>query len=190
MVWFTTLLLGYLAGTFPTGVIIGRLKGVDLYSTGSGSVGATNVARSIGKGLGAVTLIVDIFKGILACAFADHFVGDRQLTEWVGVAAISGHCFSIPTMLRGGKGVATALGVFLYLAPGEAGIGLLCFILVMLMTQIVSLSSMIAALVIGAISMKIPIIIIALLVIYRHSPNIKRLLAGEEKKFTFKKSSE
>src|SRR5689334_1360058 len=96
----------YALGTFPTGRILARLKGVDITQTGSGNVGATNVSRVLGPRSGIITLAIDVAKGILAVMLASAFSGDNSVyTAAAGVAVVLGHCFSIPGVWRGGKGV-------------------------------------------------------------------------------------
>ncbi len=188
--------LAYLIGSIPTGVLLGRLAGVDVRSTGSGNIGATNVARTAGRTLGILTLIGDALKGLVPVLAARAFeLGDATVAG-VAVAALCGHVFSIFLSFRGGKGVATGVGVLLGLAPAIAPIPLCVFALTMAFSRIVSLSSILA-------SLSAPIVVwafrypppfawaaaaIGLLIVIRHRENIARLVAGTERRFESRKA--
>lgn len=210
--WFYAepVLVGYAIGSIPTGYWIGKVtKGIDVREHGSGNLGATNVFRVLGAGAGIATLVFDIFKGALAVllfapVFHSHTAGGDPIfygPGWLaGLSAILGHSFSFWVRFRGGKGVATTAGAFLALLPIEAGIALIFFIVVFAISRIVSLSSMVAVVVlaIGTIlfhhhPMEIAITsAVALFVIWRHHANIGRLIHGTEKRLSFsgeKKSS-
>lgn len=186
----------YLLGCIPTGVMIARANGLDLTKTGSGNVGATNVARTLGKKAGIFTLLGDLGKGLIAVLLARLISADNLLPSIALVAVIAGHCFSIPGKLKGGKGVATALGGFLAYYPPAALVGIVCFFLIFAIKRIVSLSSVIAALMIPltAVFLEAPegyfytLCICSLIVVYRHKENLVRLSRGEEKAFSFKKA--
>jgi glycerol-3-phosphate acyltransferase PlsY len=189
------LLFIYLIGTIPVGVLVAKARGIDITSVGSGNVGATNVARSVGKKAGIVTLIGDALKGAIGTVLGELLFP----TEWGGAVAaffvVAGHCFSLPPVLKGGKGVATALGAIVYLFPFGALIGVVAFALVFATSKIVSLSSIVAAvaipvsaLVSGAKDSTVSALIaVSLLVIYRHHANIDRLMKGTEPTFSTKK---
>lgn len=113
------LLLGYFAGGIPFGVLLANLKGVNIREHGSGNIGATNVTRVLGPALGAVVLVLDAAKGALPTWYALHHTADPWLVVATGGAAIIGHCFSPFLSFTGGKGVATATGVFLVIAPQQ-----------------------------------------------------------------------
>jgi glycerol-3-phosphate acyltransferase PlsY len=185
------LALGYLLGSMPNGYLAGRwLKGIDLRQCGSGSTGATNVLRNVGKGPALVVFLLDVGKGALAVLLAKSF----GLNDWVqvlaGLAALAGHIWPVWLGWKGGKAVATGLGMFLGLAwpVGLACFGL--FMAVISISRIVSLSSVIAAiglpvlmLISGGSSAYVVVSLVAsLLVLWRHRSNIKRLLAGTEPK--------
>ena len=123
----------YLIGAIPFGLLIGRLAGVDVRSAGSGNIGATNVSRLLGKKLGLITLILDCLKGFLPIYLSSILIqdtGDKSIyIMGCGVMAVVGHMFPVYLGFRGGKGVATALGVFLYLSPPAIGISLIVFII-------------------------------------------------------------
>jgi glycerol-3-phosphate acyltransferase PlsY len=183
--------LAYLLGSIPTGFILGSWAGVDVRSQGSGNVGATNVARVVGKRQGIYTLIADVGKGWIA-VFAAFLLGlTTPVAAVVGVAAFLGHLFPVFLKFKGGKGVATALGVFLALAPQAVVILVVLFAAVMLFSRTVSLSSIIAAAAAPAVFWWLsyhPAIVatgavLAAMIILRHRSNIQRLLAGTEPKF-------
>ena len=150
-------LAAYLVGSIPTGYLIGRRRGVDVRTQGSGNIGATNVARTMGKRLGILVLVLDALKGAAPLAawraadLAIHLDGriDPYLFTAVGLAPIVGHCFPVWLRFRGGKGVATALGVFLVADPILIAIGLALYAIIYAMTRIVSIGSLTAALVIA-----------------------------------------
>ena len=183
------LALGYLLGSMPNGYLAGRwLKGIDLRQCGSGSTGATNVLRNVGKGPALVVFLLDVGKGALAVLLAKSF----ELNDWVqvlaGLAALAGHIWPIWLGWKGGKAVATGLGMFLGLAwpVGLACFGL--FMAVISISRIVSLSSVVAAiglpvlmLISGGSSAYLVVSLVAsLMVLWRHRSNIERLLAGTE----------
>jgi acyl phosphate:glycerol-3-phosphate acyltransferase len=201
MVYIMVLLGGYLFGSFPTGYLAGRAKGLDIRSLGSGNIGATNVFRSLGKGWGVAVLLGDALKGFLACWIAAPFIyrwwinGQGLPPEpaiiLAGVGAMLGHMFPVWLGFHGGKGIATAAGVFLALAPLAISISIALWILVVALTRLVSLASIMAA-------ASLPILIwlcggsylliiltfgLSCLSIYRHRSNIKRLLNGTEHRF-------
>ncbi len=113
----TLCLTAYLLGSIPFGVIVARLNKVDLRQHGSGNIGATNVARTLGKKLGVLTLIGDALKGVVAVALADFLLSNPVHIASAGLFAFLGHLFPVFLKFQGGKGVATGLGVFLYLMP-------------------------------------------------------------------------
>jgi acyl phosphate:glycerol-3-phosphate acyltransferase len=191
------LIIAYLLGSIPFGYLIVKLRtGSDIRASGSGATGATNVTRKAGKTAGLATLILDLIKGSAAVLLASRL--DPEMVPWAGLTAIAGHCFPVWLGFRAGKGVATALGVFLAIAPWEVLIGSLIFALTFWRTRYVSLSSIAAALtiplalvlhhsLIHAISDFTTIITAASLssglIIAKHSENIRRLLTGTENKF-------
>jgi glycerol-3-phosphate acyltransferase PlsY len=185
---FLLVIFAYLLGSVPTGYILGSLAGVDVRKAGSGNVGATNVARVVGKRHGIFTLIADTAKGFVPVVIALNLSLTSTAAAFVGVAAFLGHLYPVFLRFQGGKGVATALGVFLGLAPWATLVLMPIFVLVILATRVVSLSSMVAAasapIVFWLLSSS-PILIatslfIALMIVLRHRGNIQRLLSGTE----------
>jgi acyl phosphate:glycerol-3-phosphate acyltransferase len=185
---FLLVLFAYLLGSVPTGYILGSLAGVDVRQAGSGNVGATNVARVVGKRHGIFTLVADIVKGFIPVIVALNLGFTPTATALVGIAAFLGHLYPIFLRFQGGKGVATALGVFLGLAPWATLILMVIFVLVILTTRIVSLSSMVAAVsapIVLWLFFHSPILtgmslFIAVMIVLRHRGNIQRLLSGAE----------
>jgi len=185
------IIMAYLLGSVPSGYVLGRSVGVDVREAGSGNVGATNVARVAGKILGVLTLVADAAKGFIPVFAALRLGVSLPATVLVGVAAFLGHLYPIFLSFRGGKGVATALGVFLVFAPWITLILFGVFAIVALSSRFVSLSSIIAA-VAAPLALWIaaypPLVIqmgvfLAAMIILRHRSNIKRLLAGTEPRF-------
>ncbi|HLO85304.1 MAG TPA: glycerol-3-phosphate 1-O-acyltransferase PlsY [Nostocaceae cyanobacterium] len=206
----------YLLGSFPTGYLAGKLlKGIDIREVGSGSTGATNVLRTLGKGPGAVVLLVDCLKGVLAIALAYilfQFAPSQNLipstidvTIWqpwlvilAGTAAILGHSKSIFLGFTGGKSVATSLGILLAMS-WQVGLSTLgVFAVVVAISRIVSLSSISGAIAVSIFMVifqqPLPYILFAIVgglyVIWRHSTNIQRIIAGTEPKIGQKLTTE
>ena len=195
------LAIAYLIGSIPSGYLIVRAtEGGDVRDTGSGGTGATNVSRSAGKGAGILTLILDVIKGVFVVFLAGILSdGLFPFADWTiafaGVLAILGHIFPVWLRFRGGKGVATALGVFLMLEPIVVVIALVVFAITFALTRYVSLASLVAissiTIAILALTLfdpfELPNAIAALLsaglVIFAHRANIQRLIAGSEPKF-------
>lgn len=181
----------YLIGTFPSGYLLAKLRGVDITKQGSGNVGATNVARSLGKKAGILTLVLDLTKGLLAIYLASLLADQGWFVAAAAVAVVCGHCFSIPPLLKGGKGVATGLGVLIALAPGAGVTSVVIFVVLFSATRFVSLSSIVATLSAPIYSLvtnqpeakSLALMAIALVIVYRHRENIQRLIEGRETKF-------
>jgi glycerol-3-phosphate acyltransferase PlsY len=199
-----SLAIGYLSGSLPWGLWLGRIfRGVDVRTLGSGNLGATNVYRSLGPGIGVATLVLDIAKGALPvwlvphAAFALPFPGGH---EWCAVsvafAAVAGHVWTCFAGFKGGKGVATTVGVLLALSPPSFGVFMGVFVATLLVTRFVSLGSMLGAVAFtialwrycpdGVANPKFGLgALLALVVIVRHKDNIRRLLSGTENRFQF-----
>ena len=189
---FLLLIFAYLLGSIPTGVILAKAFGnVDPRTLGSKNIGATNVFRTAGKKLGILTLLGDIWKGIIPVAIAR---GALDSYFWIGaiaLAAFLGHLYPIFLNFKGGKGIATGLGVFLALSPLPAVLSLLVFGAVVYKWRFVSLGSLSATssfpillAILNPHRIYIPFaIIVGMLIFYRHRENIQRLIAGKESKF-------
>lgn len=196
--WGCAIVVGYLAGSVPFGLLIAKARGVDLRNSGSGNIGATNVFRCVGKGWGILALALDALKGFAPAFWLPGLAAEAvgaPAPVWLGVAcglaAVAGHNWPVWLGFKGGKGVATSAGMALGVAPGAVGIGLAAFALVVVATRWVSLASMLGCAaataagwwlygggerawlvwVLGAMT---------LLVVWRHRANIRRLLAGTE----------
>ena len=205
---FKTLLLfpiAYLLGSIPFGLLLAKLLGgADVRKAGSGNIGATNVARVAGPLPGILTLALDAGKGWLAVWLASRIAqGDAAVMVICGVFALVGHCFPIWLRFRGGKGVATAAGIFAALCPEALLAALILFALVVWFWRFVSLGSLAAAASIPLLVyllwaphfapppiVDIGTISIAALVIYQHRGNIGRLVRGEEPKFSLSKKQD
>lgn len=193
------LVVGFLLGSIPFGLLVARAKGVDIRSVGSGNIGATNVYRELGPVPGTLVLVLDALKGALPAAVALSLITDHR-DLWslgAGMAAILGHTFSPFLKFKGGKGVATGFGALIGSAPIVAGLVLAVFIVVVAISQYISLGSIIAA-------WSIPVwgfvfgkptgliaayVVIAILITVLHRANIGRLRAGTERRFSFKGGS-
>jgi len=180
------LLGGYLIGSIPFGLLLTKAAGLgDIRKVGSGNIGATNVLRTGRKGLAAATLILDGLKGAVAVLLARYLLGDQDLV--VGTAAVLGHLFPVWLGFRGGKGVATGLGVLL---AASWPVGLACCAVWLLAAKFLKMSSAAAltafaaaplfALVLSSADHALMALLIAVLVFWRHEANIRRLLAGTE----------
>lgn len=189
------ILLSYLIGAVPFGLLLSRGKGINIREHGSKNIGATNVSRLLGKKLGFLTFLFDCAKGyfpMLLAAILLEESGDRQtVVALCGAAAVVGHMFPVYLGFKGGKGVATGLGVFLYLAPKTVMLSLVIFIGTVAVTGFVSLASLLAsAMVLPCLyffSEPIWKLLLAGFIVFmiwiKHHENIGRLLKGTEKSF-------
>jgi len=208
-----TLILSFLVGSIPTSIIVTRLvKGVDIRTQGSGNAGGTNVVRTLGLGWGALVIIIDAAKGFLASALISQIaLGDlvqplgvslqdaAAVRILAGCAAVAGHVWSVFAGFRGGKGVSTAAGMLLGVAPAEMLASLVVFLVVVAVTKYVSLGSLLAAVtfpvtlliredLMGAripdyLTLLLFSTVLAFFLILNHRSNIKRLIAGTEHRF-------
>ena len=189
----------YLLGSIPNGLLIARLKGIDLQKVGSGNIGATNVFRCVGKCWGIAAFVLDAVKG-----FVPAFVFPRLMEAappWMGLAcglaAVAGHNWPVWLKFKGGKGVSTSAGMLLGIAPAAVGIGFAVFAVVVALSRIVSLGSILAAIAVagagvwlyGADNRLLAVALIAMgaLVVLKHRANVGRLLKGTEPRIVGKK---
>lgn len=199
------ILLAYFLGSIPFGVILATLfGGTDVRKSGSGNIGATNVARVVGPLAGTLTLVFDIAKGAGAVLLAEKLSnGSARWMMIAGIAALVGHCFPVWLKFKGGKGVATAAGVFLALSPLACLAAVILFLLVVIFWRYVSLGSVSAAAAMPLLvyflwaphhrpplAVTLGALAAALLIIYTHRGNLQRLLEGAEPKFSFSKNKE
>jgi glycerol-3-phosphate acyltransferase PlsY len=184
----------YLLGSVPSGYLAGRLRGLDIRTHGSGNLGATNVVRVLGWGLGIAVLLADVAKGVAAAALIPYltaYAGSDWLRVACGLSAVLGHTFTIFLRFKGGKGVATTYGVFLALATMSTLLVFFVFLIVVAATRYVSLGSLVSAalfpLLIWAVgeggrsqATLVLACVLAVGVFWTHRSNIRRLLEGEE----------
>jgi glycerol-3-phosphate acyltransferase PlsY len=204
MYFFVAALVGYLIGAIPFGYIIARIYGIrDIRLVGSGNVGAANVWRSAGPSAGILVLIFDIGKGVAAVLVASFMPATDTVIEYLkltaGFAAVMGHVFPVYLSFRGGKGVNTALGVMITLLPVEALIALTAFIITVVVSRYISLGSVLASIAFFAVvlirwlldfsgthTVYVPAsFLLVVLIVLAHRSNIKRLLSGDENRFSF-----
>ncbi len=186
-------IVGYLLGSIPFGLVLSRMGGYgDIREIGSGNIGATNVLRTGSRGLAALTLLFDLSKGGAAVVIAWHW-GERAALA-AGLCAVLGHMFPVWLGFRGGKGVATALGVLIAIAWPVALVAALIWLAVAFVSRYSSLAALAAAAISAAIApfltdgpTAILIAVLALLIILRHHANIRRLIAGREHRISFRK---
>jgi len=188
-------LMAYLVGGIPFGLLLAKkFAGVDVKASGSGSIGATNVLRvvkeknpALAKKLGAITLALDAFKGIFVLAIA-YFIGLSEATLWgIAVLAVIGHCFSPYLNFEGGKGVATGMGVMMFMLPLETIVALVVWGISAKTIRISSVSSLLGVLsllissfVIDPTMSHAPVVLIVFILFYKHIPNIIRVVQGKE----------
>jgi glycerol-3-phosphate acyltransferase PlsY len=197
------ILASYLAGSIPTSIVLGKLlRGIDVREHGSRNPGATNTFRVLGWKIGVLVGLIDIFKGFFAVWFLTRWIPDNGLVSHdvrlilAGIAVVCGHVFTVFASFKGGKGVSTAFGVFLGLAPLPSIVAFFIWALLVWLTGYVAVGSIAAAMVLPALvigsglrdgTLSLPITLLAsllgLLVVYRHRSNIGRLMRGEENRF-------
>ena len=208
MSYLISITAAYLVGSIPFGYLAGLSRGVDIRTVGSGNIGATNVFRTLGKKLGVATFVLDVFKGISATCVIPQGVwlalgieGAAPLAAEVACAVfvLVGHSFPIFLNFKGGKGVATGLGIAIGVAPHSALLGFVVWMLSFIPTRYVSVASMTAAFAVGVgvwfldnarePRHLVPAVvsILAALIIFKHKANMLRLLNGNENRFSFKR---
>ncbi len=196
---FVVVVFAYICGSVPWGYIIGKVNGIDIRTVGSKNIGATNVTRCVGKKAGKLCFALDFLKGLLPVMIARYFIPDGSVTELLVVfAAILGHIFPVFLNFKGGKGVSTAAGAVMALAPIPLVTALVVWVVVFFISRYVSLASITAAAVLpviawvmiltgnrGTASIPVAVVltVIAVLAIFRHRANIQRLLDGTENRF-------
>ena len=191
------LVISYFLGSLPTGFLIGKyLKDIDLRNIGSGSTGATNVLRNVGKRAALFVFIIDVLKGYIAVQIAHYFISDIFYDVLAGVFAVAGHIWPIWLKGKGGKAVATGLGIFIALSwkVGFSSLGI--FLITLKFSKIVSLSSITAAILLPLLMylqigiLKHPLIIfsslVSLIIIWKHRTNIRRIIKDVEPKLNSK----
>ena len=200
--YIITILLAYLLGSIPTGFLVGKARGIDIRTMGSGNIGATNVLRYFGTVAGVSVLLIDALKGFLAVAVLTRLIWraygttpDLLNREWLEIvaalAAILGHNFTCWLRFKGGKGIATSAGVLVALVPYALLIILGVWIIVLALTRFVSLASICASFTLpfatwitgGSFTMIAITAAMTTLAIYKHKSNIQRLLKGTETRF-------
>lgn len=203
MLFAVSLLISYLIGSIPTSYIFGKvLRGIDIRQFGSGNIGATNVYRVVGKLPGALVLIIDITKGLICVTLIANLflhlgisMDSENFRMILGFSAIVGHNWTVFLKFKGGKGVAASAGVLIGIAPKIFILGLIIWIAVFLWKRYVSLASICSV-------VSVPVFfsilsypasyvfftsLVCAIMVYKHLPNIRRLVRGEENKITFKK---
>ncbi|MBS1717211.1 MAG: glycerol-3-phosphate 1-O-acyltransferase PlsY [Armatimonadetes bacterium] len=191
---FALFAFAYVLGAIPFGVIVARASGVDIMTTGSGNIGATNVHRTLGAGKSIPVFLLDVGKGFVPSFIALTSFGRSDLAFLVGLTAVLGHCLSIFLKFKGGKGVATGLGVLIGSVPPVAGLAFSIFVVVLAVTRYLSLGSIIASLALVPLGLAFhePLAVnvclgcLTLFVVLRHRKNIERLRSGNEPKFFLK----
>ena len=190
-----TIIVSYLIGNLSPSYLLGKLaKNIDIREHGSGNAGATNVLRVMGKKFAALTFVVDALKGVLAVVVVRYFFGE-DYAMFAGVFVVAGHNWPFILKFKGGKGVATSIGLILVIHPFYGLVAMLIGIVTILKTKIVSLGSMV-----GMISFAVLVlffsrdyaifaVVLAIMSLFRHKQNIHRLIRGEEKTISKKQDS-
>lgn len=188
------LVVAYLLGAMPFALLAGKLHGVDLRTSGSGNLGATNVFRTLGRTAGITVMVLDIAKGTAAVLIAEALT-DNPWPLAAGALVILGHVFPVWTGFKGGKGVATGAGALIGLVPAASGVMVLIWVLLVLVTRYVSVASIVAALAAAPLAWAFGapwsyvafIAVAALFVIWKHRENVARLMKGTENRISFGK---
>jgi len=184
------IIFAYLLGSIPVGLVLSKMKGRDPRTTGSGNIGATNVMRTAGKTLGIITLLGDVAKGFLPVWLAARYGQPTLVVAMVGIAAFIGHIFPLYLRFKGGKGVATAVGVFLAVSPLSVLIVVVLFVVLLIIFRYVSLGSLAGTALTPIVLYLLKVsphfitmaVIMVVLIFWKHRENIKRLWQGTENK--------
>ncbi len=184
------IVLAYVVGSVPFAFLLSRQRGVDLRQAGSGNVGAANVLRTTGARAAAVAMVLDGVKGTVAVLVAQLLSGGVLAPVAAAFASVLGHVYPVWLRFRGGKGVATTAGAFVVLAPAALGVSAVVFVLVVALTRFVSVGSMAAAVTLAGVTafgggpalVAGGAVASALVVLHRHRANVRRLLAGTERR--------
>jgi glycerol-3-phosphate acyltransferase PlsY len=184
------IIVSYLVGSIPVGIILAKMRGTDPRKVGSGNIGATNVMRAAGKTIGIMTLAGDILKGFIPTAIMLHYGQPAIIVASTGLATFIGHLFPVFLKFKGGKGVATAVGVYLAVSPLAILINVVIFVFVLLKWRYVSLGSLVGTALMPAAFLILNqpreyiflSIIVGIFIFLKHKDNIKRLLDGKENK--------
>jgi glycerol-3-phosphate acyltransferase PlsY len=184
-----TIAAGYLIGSIDVAVWVARREGIDIYSAGSGNPGASNVLRVLGRSMAAIVFAADLLKGLTAAALGEIVGGSELVGFAAGAAAVLGHCYPVWHRFHGGKGVATTVGMTLWLIPGLGVAMAAIWVAILTVTRVASYGSLLIVLVavpVTAIWARerwsvMVMAAVALLVFWRHSGNIKRMIAGGER---------
>jgi len=199
------IVIAYLLGSIPTGWLVGKLFfGKDIRQSGSGNIGATNALRTYGSGVGFGVLIFDMLKGLVAVFIARKYLcADQNFIAAAALFAILGHVFPVWLGFKGGKGVATAAGVFAGMSPLPLVISLIVFVIIVFITRYISVGSLLAAVCFhfttvfqqvilntGNFALLFLVTLVVLMIIFKHSANLERLLLGRENRFSFKRNKD
>ena len=184
-------IISYVLGSVPFGMLFASTQGIDLRKYGSGNIGATNVTRILGKTLGSLTLLADTLKGWLAMSLASWILSDTAAIAGAGLMVFLGHIFSIFLKFKGGKGVATGFGIHIYVMPEATLFAVGIFAFTLWASKYVSLSSIVAAISLPVFGMflKVPLpylhvsLLIAMLIVFKHKSNIRRIIDKTESRF-------
>lgn len=195
MIEFAAVVVGsYLIGAIPSGLILGKLRGIDVREYGSGNIGGANVLRTLGVKAGVIVLTADLLKGVVAVLLARYFIATPVGEMAAGLAAVAGHDYSVFIKFRGGRGVATSAGALLVMAPLVWVAGIAAFVLIVAVTRYVSLGSILGGVITVAVMVAFTTVgrkpweylvyigVAAALLVLQHRANIGRLLSGTESK--------
>lgn len=196
MTLFLACLASYLLGSIPVGYLVAKSRGIDIMSVGSGNIGATNIHRALGAKASVPVFLLDVAKGWIPAFAWLKIVGGMELSFAVGICAVVGHSLSPWLKFKGGKGIATGFGALIGCMPAIAFMAFGAFLIVLYLTKYVSLSSLVAAVTLVAltVSLHLPVSLqlscaaFAAFIFYKHRANISRLIAGTESKFQWRSS--